>query len=127
MTRGAVADRHGCEVEPLTARKVSSAVRPSTTGTAMSARRLAISHARRTLALGGSDSVRGAPSSRVSRVKIANIDLSRGSAPSRALSILYRTLCWLTGKLTTVHCPGKPRRNSPVRGRVTGIEAAHQG
>src|ERR1700752_2749099 len=54
---------------------------------AMIARRLATSQARRTLVLGGSDSVRGAPSSRVSRVKIANIDLSRGSPPSRALSI----------------------------------------
>src|SRR6266581_7080515 len=32
-------------------------------------------------------SVRGAPSSRVSLVKISNIDLSRGSPPSRAFSI----------------------------------------
>jgi hypothetical protein len=38
-------------------------------------------------------SVRGAPSSRVSLVKIANIDLSRGSAPSRAFSIPSRTRC----------------------------------
>jgi len=77
----------------------------------MIARRLATSQARRTLALGGSDSVRGAPSSRVSRVKIANIDLSRGSPPSRALSIPCSTRCWLTGKLTTANCPGKPGRN----------------
>ena len=41
----------------------------------------------------GSDSVRGAPSFRVSLVKIANIDLSRGSLPSRALSIRSRTCC----------------------------------
>jgi hypothetical protein len=53
----------------------------------MMGRSLAASHARWTLALDGSHSVRGAPSSRVSLLKIANIDRSRGSPPSRALSI----------------------------------------
>jgi hypothetical protein len=40
-----------------------------------------------------SASERGTPLSRVSLVKIANIDLSRGSPPSRALSIPSRTRC----------------------------------
>jgi hypothetical protein len=59
----------------------------------MIGRSLAASQARWTLALDGSHSVRGAPSSRVSLAKIANIDRSRGSLPSRALSIPSRIRC----------------------------------
>ncbi len=68
------------------------------------------------LVLGGSDSVRGAPSFLVSLVKIENIDTSRGSQPCRSLSILASTRCWLAGKLTAVDCPGKARRNFPGLG-----------
>jgi hypothetical protein len=67
--------------------------------------------ARNLLAPGRSDSVRGAPSSRFSWVKIANIDLSRGSQPSRSPSISSRTCCSLAGKLTTLRCPGKNDAN----------------
>jgi hypothetical protein len=63
---------------------------------------------------GRSDSVRGAPSSRVSLVKIANIDLSRGSQPSKSVSILSRTCCWPAGKLTTPHCPEKTEGNGSI-------------
>jgi len=90
-------------------------------GTAITARTVAVSpllgQARLRSVSARSASVRGAPSSRVSLAKIANIDLSRGSAPSRALSIPSRTRCWLTGKLTPADCPGKTRRNPPA---ITG-------
>jgi len=52
-----------------------------------------------------SDSLRGTASSLASRVKIANIDASRGSRACRALSIRSSARCWQAGKLTTLHCP----------------------
>ena len=86
-------------------------------GTAMTARAVTASpladQARLRSVSAGSASVRGVPSSRVSLAKIANIDLSWGSAPSRALSIPSRTRCWLTGKLTPADCPGNPGETLP--------------
>lgn len=73
----------------------------------MIARSLKVRQGRRKLNPDGSDSVRGAPSSLVSLVKIANIDTSRGSQPFRSLSILSSTRCWLDGKLTTVGFPAR--------------------
>jgi len=51
------------------------------------------------------DSLAGTASSLTIRVKIANIDASRGSRACRALSILSSARCWQAGKLTTRHCP----------------------
>ena len=58
------------------------------------------------------DSLRGTASSLASRVKIANIDASRGSQACRALSIPSSARCWQPGKLTTLHCPGMTRPNA---------------
>ena len=59
-----------------------------------------------------SDSVRGTASSLASRVKIANIEASRGSQACRVLSIRSSARCWQAGKLTTLHCPGEMRPNA---------------
>jgi len=89
------------------------------TGTAMMARALAVTppagQASLRRARARSVSVSGTSSSRVSLVKMANIDLSRGSPPSSAFSILSRTRCSLTGKLTPGHFPGKARQNRRAR------------
>ena len=74
--------------------KTKSVTRPRMSGTVMMARHVAVSRpASQGNVSARSAPVRGAPSSPVSLVKIANIDLSRGSPPSRTLSIPSRTRC----------------------------------
>jgi hypothetical protein len=56
-------------------------------------------------------SVRGGPSSLVSRVKIANSEASPGSRASRARSMPFRRDCWYAVRLTPEPCPGKTGTN----------------
>lgn len=61
-------------------------------------------------------SVRGGPSSLVSRVKIANFEASPGSRASRARSMPFSRDCWYAVRLTPDQLPWKDRdKRTPVR------------
>jgi hypothetical protein len=64
--------------------------------------RPALASTRRSHGCGMSCSVRGSSSSRVSRVKIANLEAMRGSQVLSAFSILLRVRSWRAGKLISL-------------------------
>jgi hypothetical protein len=112
-------------VRAMAAATVADAIMSSSTGSTTTARNLAAGriaamprdrdrgkrkrHARPALAstrrsqgCGMSCSVRGSSSSRVSRVKIANLEAMRGSHVLSAFSILLRVRSWRAGKLISL-------------------------